>query len=131
MFENTSASTMESWLADTPVLEARGSEKFELGKARAIYGTQPRDYAIMTYGIQGAELLLHHLDGIQTGHTGEDEIKDVFERVSRMSSGSRQTSMVDYADFNIQHSLEMQSVVFRALRIAGSGTVSTLTNTLP
>ncbi|QQP50743.1 Uncharacterized protein FKW44_011863 [Caligus rogercresseyi] len=116
MFENVSSQEMLPWLYSTPVLMAKGSEKFELGKARAIYGTQPLDYTIMTYAIDRLERGLCQIDGIQTGRTGRSELIDVASRLRQTTLKNRCMSMIDYADFNIQHSLDVQSRVLSAIR---------------
>nr|QYV43092.1 MAG: RNA-dependent RNA polymerase [Totiviridae sp.] len=115
MFDDITLDQMHSWLYSEPKLEARGSEKFEMGKARAIYGTSPIDYSIMTYCIADLERNLCSIDGIQTGRRGEQETIDIMSRSSRASSNASEATMIDYADFNIQHSLELQAAVFTAM----------------
>lgn len=52
LMEDLTHTEMSLWLANTtPALIAEGSEKFEQGKARAIYGTDKIDYTIMSYVI--------------------------------------------------------------------------------
>lgn len=116
-FEQTSSKLMESWLDSEPIIRATGSEKFESGKSRAIYGTQPVDYAIMAYVIGTLEKKLHRIMGIDTGLHGLDEVASLTLRVKLFKAAMKRIhgTMIDYADFNYQHTLQAQSLVFEVL----------------
>ncbi|QQP51860.1 Uncharacterized protein FKW44_013331 [Caligus rogercresseyi] len=70
----------------------------------------------MKYGINYLERNLSHVDGIQIGRTGRLELLDVASRLRQTKLKGRVMSMIDYADFNIQHSLELQSKVSSAIK---------------
>nr|UUV42489.1 MAG: RNA dependent RNA polymerase [Hanko totivirus 3] len=115
LFETLSKETMTSWLDEEPRMEAVGSEKYEMGKARAIYGTKPIDYTISAYVLNEIEPRMNVIDGIEAGLTGIDVITGLFNRKDRAMAPGVECSMIDYADFNYQHTLEAQAVVFEAV----------------
>ncbi|KXJ74087.1 hypothetical protein RP20_CCG014376 [Aedes albopictus] len=84
--------------------EAKASEKYEMGKARAIFGTGVKDYAICAYALDRIEEYLYNIDGVESGLQGFDHLATRVE-----------CTMVDYADFNYQHTLQAQSLVFKCL----------------
>lgn len=114
-FEKVTANEMESWLYSKPLVEAVASEKFEMGKGRAIYGTKPQEYAIMSYVIGQLEKRLWRVDGVESGLQGYDEVVCINRRSKTAAIPNIQCSMIDFADFNVQHTLEAQSIVFKAL----------------
>lgn len=114
-FEEIDDKEMYGWIDSEPRIEATGSEKFESGKARAIYGTKPRDYAIMTYVLRKIELILHRMDGIEAGLRGFDEVATVVRRVGLVQQDGVECTMLDYADFNIQHTPAAQTLLFDVL----------------
>lgn len=115
-FETVSAVEMNSWPDREPKIEAVASEKFEMGKGRAIYGTKPVDYAIMSYVIGSSERKLWRVDGVESGLSGLDEVMCIVRRAKEASIPNVECTMIDYADFNYQHTLGAQSAVFDALR---------------
>nr|UUV42289.1 MAG: putative RNA dependent RNA polymerase [Lestijarvi totivirus] len=123
-FEKLTKEEMISWLDDEPITEATASEKFESGKSRAIYGTKVKDYAISAYILNDIEVKLSSLEGIESGLIGLDVLASVERRTRIARKPSTECSMIDYADFNYQHTLLAQSLVFRVLsklfRINGS-----------
>lgn len=58
---------MEGWLTSDAKKHSVASEKFEIGKACAIYGTANIDYAVMGYILIPLELLMHRIEGIENG----------------------------------------------------------------
>lgn len=70
LMETLTADIMTGWLDSEPKLVARGSEKFEHNKARAIYGTDPIDYTIMSYAIMDMEKHFYVLPGVECGLSG-------------------------------------------------------------
>nr|UUV42583.1 MAG: RNA dependent RNA polymerase [Vaasa totivirus] len=114
-FEILTKEEMISWLDSTPVTRATASEKFELGKSRAIYGTQPEDYVISSYVLDGIETQLHRVDGVESGLLGLDFIATMVRRCSAVETDGTECTMIDYADFNYQHTLQAQSLVFQVL----------------
>ncbi|UUV42321.1 MAG: putative RNA dependent RNA polymerase [Palkane totivirus] len=115
LFENLKLEDMVAWLDSEPRMEAVGSEKFEMGKARAIYGTKPIDYAISAYVLNEIEPRMNLIDGIEAGLTGVDVMAGLMNRrITAMRPGV-ECSMIDYADFNYQHTLEAQASVFEAV----------------
>ncbi|UUV42206.1 MAG: putative RNA dependent RNA polymerase [Enontekio totivirus 2] len=114
-FENLTKEEMIAWLDEEPVTRATASEKFELGKSRAIYGTQPEDYVISSYVLDGIESNLHKVEGVESGLLGQDFIATMIRRCAAVESEGTECTMIDYADFNYQHTLLAQSLVFETL----------------
>nr|QUS52818.1 RNA-directed RNA polymerase [Mute swan feces associated toti-like virus 2] len=114
-FDLLTADEMLGWLDTEPKILATGSEKYEMGKARPIYGTMPLDYAIMSYVIKPIEQRLWMVEGIEQGLTGFDEMAGMRRRLKIVSDPYSETTMVDYADFNFQHTPRAQAEVFYAL----------------
>nr|UUV42459.1 MAG: RNA dependent RNA polymerase [Hameenlinna totivirus 2] len=115
LFEKLTAEEMNEWIDSEPKTEAVGSEKYEMGKARAIYGTKPVDYAISAYVLNEIEPRMNLIVGIEAGLTGLDVIAGLFERRRRAMTPRTECSMIDYKDFNYQHTLKAQAVVFDAI----------------
>lgn len=114
-FESVDKAEMLSWPESEPKIDAVGSEKFEMGKSRAIYGTKPIDYAIMSYVIASSERKLWRIDGVESGLSGLDEVMCIVRRSHVASKPDIECTMIDYADFNYQHTLAAQSEIFRAM----------------
>lgn len=115
-FEGVPIDEMAAWLEDEPIMQAVASEKFEQSKARAIYGTKPKDYAIMAFAMMQAESNLFRVDGLEGGLVGSDEMRSIMRRVKLFKDNPNlEGLMIDYADFNIQHTLEAQAHVFDAM----------------
>lgn len=115
MFEELTWQEMVGWLNKEPRTEAVASEKYEMGKARAIYGTKPLDYAISSYILNDLEPKLHLVKGIESGLTGMDIITSMIHRQAVAREPGTECTMIDYADFNYQHTLLAQATVFEAL----------------
>lgn len=94
---------------------SRASEKYENGKSRAIYGVAPEHYVINTYVTQGMEERLHKIVGLEKGAEGIDEMAYVKMRCNITQDDKQECVMLDYADFNIQHTLEAQWILFDCL----------------
>merc|ERR1719334_1387730 len=73
------------------------------------------DYTIVTYATEQIEARLNLIDGIEVGVTGFDEMAAVARRLWWSRRPGLETTMTDYADFNLQHSLEAQSLVFTGI----------------
>jgi hypothetical protein len=116
-FETITGAEMSKWLGEEePKIQASASDKFENGKARAIYGTDIIDYSITSYLINDVEKKLSKIDGIENGLRGGDEVASIYRR-KRISSERRvEATMLDYKDFNLQHTLQAQAEVFLALK---------------
>lgn len=117
-FETLQKEEMIAWLDSEPIMEATASEKFEMGKARAIYGTQPKDYSITSFSLDGIETVMNRIDGIESGLLGLDQIATMIRRCKIVNDPETEGSMIDYADFNRQHTLQAQYVVFESLAAA-------------
>lgn len=115
MFEHVPTSEVLSWFEGEPKILGTGSEKMEAGKSRAIYGTKPADYTVMSYVIAAPERNLHLVEGVEAGLRGLDEIAGVYRRLAVVESESTECTMIDYTDFNLQHTLQAQSLLFRCL----------------
>nr|UHS72436.1 MAG: putative RNA-dependent RNA polymerase [Totiviridae sp.] len=114
--ETISINDMEKWLDEVPAIYAIASEKYEMGKARAIYGTEVADQAIMSYLLTVLEPKLHEIDGIEGSLTGLDEVLSIIRRVNIVNRDGEECTMLDYSDFNRQHTLQLQSLIFRCLQ---------------
>lgn len=107
---------MIAWLDTEPKLMASTSDKFEMGKARSLYPTDVVDQCIVGYVIGGLERRFHNIDGIESGLVGIDEVRTILRRCQKASEEGVECTMLDYADFNIQHTLQAQAKVFERLR---------------
>lgn len=115
LFETLTTEEIMKWLDEEPKIDSVASEKYEVSKARAIYGTKVKDYTIMSYAIGKVEPHLHNIIGVEGGLVGIDELRCVLRRAEAMSNGMTECSMLDYADFNRQHTLDAQGMVFDAM----------------
>lgn len=106
---------MEDWLDSEPKLCACGTDKCECGKRRAIYGTKMIDYIIMSYVIGPIERVLHRISGVEQGLQGIDEIRCILRRLRDINDSRVEGIMLDFVDFNYQHSLGAQALVFDCL----------------
>lgn len=115
-FEKTSSEEMDTWLESEPIIRAVGSEKFEISKARSIYGADPKSYAILTYLTSRFESYLSKDDGFEDGQTGLPELCNMFKRMHAMTEKEMIAAMVDFTDFNYQHTHQAQSLVFEVIK---------------
>lgn len=106
---------IEKSLRRTPRERATASEKYENGKSRAIYGVAPEHYILNTYVTQGMEERLHKIRGLEKGAEGIDEMAFVKMRCNITDDPIQECVMLDYADFNIQHTLDSQWILFDCL----------------
>ncbi|KAI0984750.1 hypothetical protein GJ496_009389 [Pomphorhynchus laevis] len=88
---------------------ASASEKFELAKTRAIYGTQPKAYVLSIM-----EPALSQRIDVKYGLEAGLSLKRCVSRMPALKD-MPWTAMLDYTDFNIQHSLHIQAYVFDSL----------------
>ena len=114
-FETLPLETVVAWIDSEPIIVARASEKYEMGKARAIYGTDSVDYVIISYLLRLVEPLMNKVEGFEIGLVGFNEVVSILRRLSEVRRGGRECSMFDYADFNLQHTHKAQSLVFQSL----------------
>lgn len=98
---------------------AKGSEKFENGKSRAIYGVEPTHYAINSYGTEIVERYISKLDGVEKGITGTSQLAAERFRCLITKQDMTECTMLDYSDFNIQHTARAQAMIFEALAEVG------------
>nr|UUG74264.1 MAG: RNA-dependent RNA polymerase [XiangYun toti-like virus 9] len=115
-FETLTSGEMVKWLDREPAIYATGSEKMEPGKKRAIYGSDPVDYSIHDYVIRRVEGLLSQIDGLESGLLGRDYVSSTVRRVHAIRKPGVEGTMIDYKDFNYQHTLLAQAEVFLALK---------------
>lgn len=114
-FDNLETREMLGWLDSPPRIVASASNKNEMGKGRAIYGTHPKDYVIMSYVIASIEKHLDRIDGVESGASGFDDLANQVRRLRDSLNAKREMAMLDYDDFNFQHTRKIQSAVFKAL----------------
>lgn len=102
-----------------PTEVAHASEKYENGKARAIYGVEPMHYVINTYATKGFEERLHLIPGLEKGSTGSKLAAQECKRALITSNIESECTMLDYADFNRHHTPEAQAIIFKAFASLG------------
>lgn len=102
-----------------PREESHASEKFENGKARAIYGVDPFHYVINTYATKGFEEKLHTLRGLEKGASGLVLSQQEHMRARITEDPNIQCDMLDYADFNRHHTPEVQAMLFNTFAELG------------
>lgn len=114
-FESLERSEIISWLYKTPCISAVGSEKYEITKPRAIYGADSMCYMILTYLTRLMEFRMSQVEGFQDGLTDLEELDAINQRIKQVSQPGVYTTMVDYTDFNYQHTLACQSLMFEVM----------------
>lgn len=114
-FEITSKEEMSAWPDTEPRIEAMGSEKMESGKSRAIYGTKVIDQTICTYVIKPLEKTMSKNPAIVAGHKGLNEIADIDRKLREVRGERVECTMLDYSDFNYQHTLNNQWILYDVL----------------
>lgn len=115
-FEHLTTEEMTAWLDSEPRVVATASEKYEMSKARAIYGTQPIAYSIASYVLDGIEDRFHNVDGVESGLVDLDYVVAIARRLQNVRKDKRtECTMIDYSNFNYQHTLQAQSLVFELL----------------
>ncbi|KAI0981942.1 hypothetical protein GJ496_009780 [Pomphorhynchus laevis] len=113
-FENIPIKEIEDWLNSKPKMVANASEKYELAKARAIYGTQPKDYLIMAYVLMTYEKALSKRVDVDYGLECDAAISRILYRFQYLVK-CPYAAMLDYTDFNIQYTLEIQAHIFEKI----------------
>lgn len=111
--ENITVKDVEDVLHSKTAIElAHTSEKYENGKARAIYGVEPMHYVINTYATKGFEEKLHLIPGLEKGSTGAGQAHQEHMRAWITESNDMECTMLDYADFNRHHTPKAQAILF-------------------
>lgn len=113
--EGVPINEMAAWLDIEPRMPGGVSFKYEMGKERVIYPTGVEDQCIFSYVIGPLERNFPRVDGLESGLTGIDEIRTVLRRINVMKGGDKECSCLDYADFNIQHTLQAQYELFKGV----------------
>ncbi|UHK03212.1 MAG: RNA-dependent RNA polymerase [Sanya nephotettix cincticeps totivirus 2] len=98
-----------------PIERAVASEKFENGKGRALYGVEPEHYMHSTYATKGLEESLYKCKGLEKGLKGLAAFNMESFRARLTQSPQIHCMMLDYADFNVQHSPESQAIIFEEI----------------
>lgn len=114
-YEELNPVEMLAWLDLPPALLAVLSQKMEAGKARAIFGTMPIDQAIVTYLILPLELRMKNVPQFINGHEGILEVVDIAIKQGIVKDPRVECSMLDFADFNYQHTLLNQALLFSVI----------------
>lgn len=119
-YESITAGAMSNYLhLDKPKELAVASEKMENGKSRAIYSVVPNHYAINTYATHGLEERLYLVPGLEKGLSGVKEYAQQRRRALITHDDNIECTMLDYADFNIQHTPEAQHTIFSVFARTG------------
>lgn len=113
--EITPIKTMETWIDSEPEIVAIASEKYEIGKPRAIYGTTPQSYCIITYVLQSVESNMSKVVGLESGLNEIHDLVAINRRAMECGQTGMYTTMVDFEDFNLQHTLEAQELMFECM----------------
>lgn len=74
LYEYLGADVLKSFLHKTPAVIGSASDKYDNGKARAIYSTGIVDYTIMSYVLRPLERKFAELEHVEDGVGGYDEI---------------------------------------------------------
>lgn len=98
---------------------AKGSEKYENGKARAIYGVEPLHYTINTYATKGLEERLVRVPGLEKGASALNAAALEFHRTRITQDSAQHCTMLDFADFNRHHTPRAQAIIFESLAERG------------
>lgn len=114
--EKYKASELIKWRDIEPKITASCSDKYESGKARALYGTDLQDYVIITHVIGKIETKMHRIDGVEMGVFGGAEVSAICRRQNVVAGYESQCTMLDYSDFNLQHTIKVQSLLFNCLK---------------
>lgn len=102
-----------------PVEFAKASEKYENGKARSIYGVLLGHYILSLYVTIGMEERLNQVVGFEKGHSGIKEYAACFKRAEITTKQKQECCMVDFSDFNSQHTPKSQWLLFDAIATIG------------
>ena len=112
--ESLSAETMNNLRELEPMLLATGSEKWENGKSRSIYGCDFVSYFVISHVLRHLEGKLNDLDSCDYGQTTWDQLRCILDKAD-YSGTSRDNFMMDFRNFNRQHSLLAQSMIWRSI----------------
>lgn len=116
VFEAITINEMVSFLDPTPEEDALASEKHENGKRRAIYGVGLVHYVICSYVTHGFEERMSSVEGFEKGLSGIKEFAAQQQQRANICANSRnECTMLDYADFNIQHSPHAMALIVEAM----------------
>lgn len=119
-YESITCQTMANYLyRDKPIESAVASEKMENGKSRAIYSVAPNHYSINTYATHGLEERLYLVPGLEKGLSGVKEYAQQRKRAFITADDDQECTMLDYADFNIQHTPLAQKMIFEEFARVG------------
>lgn len=119
--ENASEGELLSKLyVEQPREHAIASEKYENGKARAIYGVDQWHYVINTYATKGFEERLHLIPGLEKGISGLNAVSGETARANQTADPNKECVMLDYADFNRHHTPRAQAALFHAFAVVGT-----------
>jgi hypothetical protein len=110
-FETIPEEQIMGWIDGHPRITAVAADKYEAGKPRAIYGVDVINYFIQTYVLQPLERRFHYVPGFELGLKDSKEIAATLKKANLSDTDSEMT-MLDYADFNIHHSLLAQKEIF-------------------
>lgn len=86
-----------------------------MGKPRAIYGTGVKDNAICAYVQDKVEDYLYNVDDVESELQGFDFTATMIRRMRAASEEDIECTTVDYTDFNYQHTLQAQRLLFKCL----------------
>lgn len=120
VLESLTLDEIMEMLNTEPIEFAVASEKFENGKARAIYAVEIIHYIYNSFCTQSLEERFHCVDGFEKGLSGIKEYAGMQIRANITQKQQAECSMFDYADFNIQHTPKAQATIFEQLAIIGA-----------
>jgi hypothetical protein len=97
-----------------PVLHSRNAVKLEAGKNRALWNTSIMTFMIASYILEPTERLLTGEKWNAAPQKTGEQIHAILNRITAMRATDRISFMWDYADFNIQHTLDAQGLLWLA-----------------
>lgn len=102
-----------------PEEHSTASEKYENGKARAIFGTHTDHFSISSYATDGFEENLKDAEGFEKGFAGADLYRCEAFRCGQTAEPHVHCCMLDFADFNVQHTPDVQALFFKVCKLIG------------
>lgn len=108
-------STIQDFLSYEPATIGTASNKFENGKARAIYGTGVVDYTVYSFVLSNLESRMDRVEWVEEGESGFEVMQSMQKRLQAVQTAGVRCSMGDYKDFNLQHSMASQAAIYEVL----------------
>ena len=112
--ESMSSATLNTLRNLTPMLLATGSEKWENGKSRSKYGCDFISYFIISHALRHIEGKLDETENCDYGLTTWDQLRCILDKAD-YSKEKRDNFMMVFKNFNRQHSLATQAMIWQCI----------------